>query len=145
MDNKTAAGGYDYGFVEVVPDSLICSICYLPSRKPCLSECCGHIFCKSCFDLQRAFFSVCPACRSPEFNTVLNKQADRMIRSLHVYCSNKAKGCKWVGEVNAITGHLWNKDGCRYQKHPGMLMSFLVVATHYNNANGSFCVLLMQL
>ena len=44
--------------------------------------------------------------RSEDFKTIFNKQADRVIRSLHVFCTNKERGCKWYGEVNYITRHL---------------------------------------
>ena len=113
-------GGYDYEFVQTPSDTLICQICRCPSKKPHLSACCGHIFCKSCLETAKRMKFVsnaCPMCCSEEFSTIPNKQADCIIRSLHVYCSNKDKGCEWQGEVNAITGHLNNnKNGCQFQE-----------------------------
>ena len=105
-------GGYDYQFVKTPSDTLICTVCFLPSRQPCLSECCGHTFCKSCLEGSKKFSNICPMCRNEEFATMFNKQADRMIRSLHVFCTNKEQGCKWQGEVNNINGHLSN---CLFQ------------------------------
>ena len=107
-------GGYSYEFVNTPPDSLICKICYLPSRDPYLSVCCGHAFCKSCLDNVKAaaITNACPVCRDEEFLTFLNKQANRIIRSLHVYCTNKEKGCGWQGELNDINNHLGN---CKYE------------------------------
>ena len=35
-------GGYDYSFVDTPHDRYICNICHLPSKDPCVSECCGH-------------------------------------------------------------------------------------------------------
>ena len=100
--------GYDYQFLKTPPDTLICTICLLPSKEPYLSECCGHTFCKSCLEGSKKFSNICPMCRSKDFKAIFNKQADRVIRSLHVFCTNKEQGCKWYGEVNYITSHLGN-------------------------------------
>jgi len=108
-------GGYDYQFVEVPPDDLICKICQCPSRNPYLSVCCGHVFCKSCLDacLAASFSVVCPMCRSLQFQGFLNRQIDRKVKSLHVFCVNKTKGCQWKGEINNISNHLDEK--CHFQ------------------------------
>ena len=107
-----SAGGYDYQFVNTPSDTLMCTVCFLPSKQPCLSECCGHTFCKSCLEGSKKFSKICPVCRSEEFATIFNKQADRVIRSLHIFCTNKEQGCEWQGEVNDINGHLGN---CLFQ------------------------------
>ena len=111
-------GGYDYEFVDDPSDTLICQICHFPSKEPHLSECCGHTFCKSCLEAAKRVTTVnaaCPVCRSEQFTTMPNRQADRIIRSLNVYCSNKGKGCSWQGEVNNIISHRDSKDGCQFQ------------------------------
>jgi len=99
-------GGYDYQFVETPPHILICKICHFPSREPCLSECCGHTFCKSCIDhVKKAIVlypCLCPMCRSKQLTVFRNKQNERVIKSLHVYCSNKERGCEWQEEINNI-------------------------------------------
>ena len=105
-------GGYDYQFVKTPSDMLICTVCFLPSKQPYLSECCGHTFCKSCLEGSKKFSNICPMCRSEDFKAIFNKQADRVIRSLHVFCTNKKQGCEWQGEVNNITNHHGN---CLFQ------------------------------
>ena len=111
-------GGYSYQFVENPPEIVKCVICHLPSRDPYLSECCGHILCRSCLQQCKTTpyaSRACPMCKDRRFKTVLNKQIDREVRSLHVYCSNKEKGCMWQGEINEISGHLENSNGCQYE------------------------------
>jgi len=44
-----------------------------------------------------------------------NKQIDREVRSLHVFCTNKKKGCEWQGEVNDIDHHLERSNGCQFE------------------------------
>jgi len=112
-------GGYDYQFVDTPLDMFVCKICQYPSREPHLSGCCGHTFCKSCLEAAKRAINIsqaCPVCREEEFTTVPNKQVDRAIRSLHVFCTNKDKGCEWQGEVNDIINHLGNNDGCQFEE-----------------------------
>ena len=75
-------GGYDYEFVDTPADRVICNICHLPSRDPYLSECCGHLFCKSCLDNVKKASTItndCPVCRDEEFTTFRNKAIDREV------------------------------------------------------------------
>jgi len=122
MDSRieVSSGGYDYEFVETPLDMFICKICRFPSREPYLSECCGHTFCKLCIDHAKevALFLpyLCPVCRSEEFKIIRNKQNERVIKSLYVYCTNRAKGCEWQGEVNSIIDHLESNNGCPYEE-----------------------------
>ena len=113
-------GGYDYDLVSQPPDRLICKVCHLPSRDPYLSVCCGHVFCKSCLDKVKnttAITNACPVCRDKKFETFPQKEANREIKSLHIYCTNKAKGCKWQGELNDINNHLENsRCGCQFEE-----------------------------
>ena len=51
----------------------------------------------------------------PEFNTVPYKALEREVRWLHIYCTNKEKGCEWQGELNDINHHLGNSDGCQFE------------------------------
>ena len=121
-DNQTAMGGYDYQFVEVPPpDWLLCIICQYPSKDPCLSLCCGHVFCKSCLDgAKQATIKSCPLCRDEEFKTIPHKQADRAVRSLYIFCINKEKGCEWQGEINHVNDHLRENTAaagcCQYEE-----------------------------
>ena len=100
------------------PDRVICKICHLPSREPYLSVCCGYIFCKCCMNNVKAsaIANVCPVCRDEEFVTVPNKQIDREIKELHIYCSNNKKDCKWQGELSDINSHLESSDGCQFEE-----------------------------
>ena len=119
--NKTEKlGGYDYRLVCSLPDGsddLFCKICHSLSRNPQLSNCCGGTFCKSCIDdlskSDHEFLTItCPACCSSEFSLGRNKQIDRAIRSLRVYCTNEQEGCKWEGEIYDIVAHV---DYCQYE------------------------------
>ena len=116
-------GGYDYSFVNAPRDDLICKICHHPSREPHLSGCCGHTFCKTCLDDVKRANSVdeevknsCPMCRAKNFVIFPNKQNERAVKNLHIFCTNKDKGCDWQGELNSIVAHLTNSDGCPFEE-----------------------------
>ena len=108
-------GGYEQIFVDKPHERYICKICIHPCHDAYLSGCCGHNFCKSCLDNLKKNTTVCPCCRNEDFVTVINKQADREIKSLHVMCTNKERGCEWQGELNDISNHLENSDGCQFE------------------------------
>ena len=114
---KCRYGGYDYDFVDTPVDHVICVICHLPSREPYMTECCGHVFCKSCLDRAKATkYTACSMCKDKCFNAFCNKQINREVQSLHVYCTNKEKGCKWKGQVRDIRDHLGNSEGCQFEE-----------------------------
>ena len=69
MATPNEIGGYDYDFVDTPHDRYTCKICHLPSRDPHLSECCGHLFCKTSLDnIHRApaITNACPICHDEE-------------------------------------------------------------------------------
>ena len=116
----TEYGGYDYKFVNPVPDRCICNICHLPSRDAYMTgQCCeGQTICKSCLDQWQitAGNMKCPVCREEKGGFSQNYHMKREIKSLHIYCTNKEKGCEWQGELNDINNHLGNSDGCQFEE-----------------------------
>jgi TNF receptor-associated factor 4 len=53
QSNETAVDipqGYDFEFVDKLPDDCVCKICHLALRKPVQTKCCGHRFCKDCLE-----------------------------------------------------------------------------------------------
>ena len=68
------AGGYEYQFVDTkLPDRLASVVCYLPSREPRLTECCGHVLCKSCLDRTKTSqYTDCPLCNDKRLVTFSN-------------------------------------------------------------------------
>lgn len=110
-------GGYRYEFVSDPPDYVRCITCRLPSRDPYLTDCCGNIFCNSCLQAsiqEKAAKSSnsangCPNARCPNprgFKMFRNKQVERTVNDLKVYCANKSKGCGWQDKVSEINVHL---------------------------------------
>ena len=99
----------EYSFVNDPPDRVICKICHNPCRNAHLTGCCGAHFCYSCLQQLKkgtAVNKACPICREERFKIFPNKQLDREIKSLHVYCANARSGCTWSGEMNDMDRHL---------------------------------------
>jgi len=117
MVKPAEVGGYRYEFVSDPPDYVRCTTCRLPSRDPYLTDCCGNVFCSSCLQAgiqEKAAKSSnsangCPYARCPNprgFKMFRNKQVERTVNDLKVYCTNKSKGCGWQDKVSEITVHL---------------------------------------
>ena len=153
--NKQRQGGYRYRLTCSLPDEsddLFCKICRLLSRNPQLStDCCGNTLCKSCIDnlsKTESVTSVCPTCCSSEFSVVQNKQIDRAVRSLHVYCENEKEECKWQGEIYNIDAHLnccqykrveCENSGCDATVQRQHLKSHVEADCPYRNVNCQYC------
>ena len=111
MAEKPQIGGYDYDFVEEPPDALVCPVCLLPCREPHLISCCGKKVCHSCISRVQQVDQPCPLCRTPEFATMIDREVERQVLSLKVYCNSKQHGCTWIGELRQLEKHL---IGCSY-------------------------------
>ena len=112
--------GYDYNFVNPVPDRLVCNICQFPCCKTQLTECCGHVYCQPCVEKVKTVADreySCPMCREVNFKTIAHHEADRTIKELLIYCPNNKEGwgkCSWTGALGNINRHLKNcKVECR--------------------------------
>ena len=93
-------GGYDYEFVDPISEDFMCPICTLVQREAQQVICCGKIYCKSCLDQlkEKRDQFICPNCRaSLKGNFFPDTNAVSKIRHLRVYCTNKQRGCEWVG------------------------------------------------
>ena len=113
------AGGYRFECVTEPPEYICCTICHLPSREPHLSDCCGHLFCFPCLQqrIKSAYEVTCPnpKCPAPRsFKTFKNKQVERAVRDLKVYCSNRSKGCSWQDKMCHLTYHL--SRSCNFEE-----------------------------
>ena len=120
--------GYDCDFVDDVPKEIQsdCSICLLILREPFLVQCCGNRFCRACLERITKVAAVheasCPLCKQTMTAAIHDKQLERTLKEKVVYCSNKASGCTWTGELGQLEeGHLKANppqdqlmDGCPY-------------------------------
>lgn len=101
--------GCEFNFVENPPDRVVCKICHNPCQNAHLTGCCGAHFCYSCLQQLKkgtAVNKACPICREERFKIFPNKQLDREIKELHVYCNNRRSGCVWSGEMNDVEKHV---------------------------------------
>ena len=86
----TEYGGYEYKFMNTVPDRCVCNICHLPSRDVYMTgQCCqGLTICKSYLDQWQTTAgnaARCPVCRNEEGKFHPNYPIVREIKSLHNY------------------------------------------------------------
>ena len=43
-----ASGGYDFKFLQDIPDEYLCALCYYVIKDPVMPESCGHAICSGC-------------------------------------------------------------------------------------------------
>ena len=98
-------------FVEPLPDELQCPLCLEFLKEPTLTSCCGHHFCSECINRAITRSHVCPLCNNQGFQTLLNKEKERLVNALKVYCKQKSRGCEWVGELGRLERHLDVEEG----------------------------------
>ena len=111
--------GYDCDFIEEPPDALVCPVCLLPCREPHILSCCGKKACHFCIKKIQQDEQPCPLCRTPEFATMIDREVERQVLSLKVYCDNKEDGCGWTGELRQQETHnntcFFANMSCKYQ------------------------------
>jgi len=109
-NKQTSDVGDVIEFVEPLPNELQCPVCQEFLKEPTLTSC-GHHFCRECIVRSIARSHVCPMCNEEGFQTFLNKEKQRVISTLKIYCRRKSQGCDWVGELGRLEHHLDVEEG----------------------------------
>lgn len=92
--------------LKPLPEDFECGVCLQLLKEPMLTGCCGHHFCRACIDRVVANNKACPLCNEAGFEAFHDKKTEREINNLEVYCTEKAVGCEWVGELRKLDQHL---------------------------------------
>ena len=111
----------ELSFVNKLPEhvQLECPVCLDILVNPYKVTCCGHIFCEDCIERVKASNGACPVCREWGFKAEINRERLRIIEGLHVYCTNKEKGCEWIAGLRILSTHLnkGKREGeCQYEE-----------------------------
>ena len=61
--------GYQYEFIEIVPDDLYCKKCTLVARRLSITKCCGESFCHACIADNQEQSKPCTECGEKDINT----------------------------------------------------------------------------
>lgn len=93
----------------------------VPVKDPCLTDCCGEHFCKTCLTewlRTHPNKKICPHCRQENFTHILNKALKREIDEIFVRCIHLHDGCMWMGRKECLDNHLHasssSVDCCNY-------------------------------
>ena len=98
---------------------LNCPVCYeILLRDPHLVSCCGQHYCGRCITSLLEAGHSCPLCKSKVFQSIVDKNHERVLSSLKVYCTRKEKGCTWKGELGKLIGHTSADGDCEYSLVP---------------------------
>ena len=118
-DSTKQHGGYNYEFLEAIPEKFICSICIKVMRDPYQVMCCGIFCCHSCLQksLKNQPNQTCPSCPAAEdnekpFQQVAESGMKSNIESFYIRCINERRGCGWKGRLRYLNEHLLSDHGC---------------------------------
>ena len=108
--------GYEYEFVDQVPEDYFCKLCKHVAREPNITTCCGEVLCKACVDAIIQDKKPCPSCESNDIKALgLHVKYQRKILALEVRCTMKDRGCEWTGQLQHLDAHLDVTTGdCQY-------------------------------
>ncbi|KAJ9462979.1 hypothetical protein DIPPA_22526 [Diplonema papillatum] len=116
--------GSDIPFCDPVPEDLQCGICMGPCNDPCVTEECGHLFCRGCIHMALERKKDCPICRIPLTVDQVRKdvRTQRKITSLNVHCKyRRSSGCSWRGVLSDYERHAEKCDhalvSCPFAMH----------------------------
>ena len=107
--------GYEYEFVDQVPEDYFCKLCKHVAREYSITTCCGETFCKGCLDTITQEQKPCAHCCKNDFSSVLHPKYQAKILALEVRCTMKDRGCEWTGQLQHLDAHLDVTTGdCEY-------------------------------
>ena len=111
--------GYEYVFVDPVPDDFYCKQCSLVARRLTITSCCGESYCNGCIHSTQQDNQPCPGYGQESFETLQHVKYQKKILSLRVHCSLKEKGCGWCGPLEHLDAHLDPDTGdCEFTDTP---------------------------
>ena len=101
---------------------LKCPICLslLLPDAPRLVTCCGNHFCYKCItelyiiSTPTRLSPSCPICKESHFEHVPDKNHQRVLKGLKVWCLKKPAGCAWKGELGDLIKHLSRDGDCKH-------------------------------
>ena len=107
--------GYEYEFVDQVPEDYFCKLCKHVAMEAGISSCCGECFCKACVNVIIQDKKPCPSCEDSNITSSQQVKYQRKILALEVRCTMKDRGCEWTGQLQHLDTHLDVTTGdCQY-------------------------------
>ena len=96
----------EYPFVEQPPEDFFCPVTTGLLLQPHLTSCCGQNISQEAATRVKRAGRACPLCNAPDWRTVLNKQFQREVRALRVFCRHEDRRCWWKGELAYLNHHV---------------------------------------
>ena len=107
--------GYEYEFVDQIPEDYFCKLCKHVAREPNLISCCGEVMCKVCVNVIIQDKKSCPSCGDSKIKSFPHVKYQHKILALEVRCTMKNRGCEWTGQLQHLDAHLDVTTGdCEY-------------------------------
>ena len=95
----------EYEFVIQPNDEFYCPITKELLLDAHQTKCCGHILSAGATSRIQKEEGVCPVCKKAPLVTYPDKNFSRRVSGQYVFCSNKKRGCEWMGELSESHSH----------------------------------------
>ena len=93
-------------FVNKPSHELFCPVTTNLLLQPHLTSCCGmHLSQEAALRIKQDV-KACPLCNETDWHTMLNKHFQRQMKNLMMFCTYKARGCRWQGELFELELHV---------------------------------------
>lgn len=138
--NEEPTTGYQLElFIQEIPDKYKCVCCHNVAQEIQMIDCCRKQVCLVCIK-QYLNNQPCPHCQEKDFSIVSLKKDNEKITNLRVCCTEKGKGCEWMGKLNELNDHLHKEeDGCQYSLKKCLKCQKLVDRCEMTNHLKDFC------
>ncbi|CAI8020339.1 TNF receptor-associated factor 4 [Geodia barretti] len=117
---------HSYDFFEEPSRDLFCPVKLDVMLRPCQTRCCGNHVSLSAARRLKRMRKRCPLCKRTPLRFVEDKYFQRVVLGKKVYCSKRALGCTWVGEIRVLKDHLSTETG------PGNRCGFVQLTCSHN-------------
>ena len=92
--------------MEEPSQDFYCPVTFGLLLQPHLTSCCGQNLSAEAVNRLQREKKTCPLCREPKWSTELNKEFEREVQKLRVFCPHVDRGCKWEGQVKMFDRHI---------------------------------------
>ena len=104
---SNAATDTEYDFVKKPSQEYFCPVTFEILKDPRqMNSCCGNHLSRAVAERLEKEGKPCPICKKKPLKTAEDLFFKRKVLALKVKCSNKLRGCKWVGELGELDNHL---------------------------------------
>ena len=92
--------------MEEPSQDFYCPVTFGLLLQPHCTSCCRQNLSVEAVNRLQREKTKCPLCREPKWSIELNKEFEREVQRLRVFCPHVDRGCKWEGQLKMFDRHV---------------------------------------